>query len=106
MKRPLDEVENLVAVRQAFLTAHQNSAYAKQYTELVEAMAQAEQRATGTSRLTVAVASYYFKLMAYKDEYEVARLYTDGEFLKKVDQMFEGDWKLTGSIRISVFKAV
>ena len=54
-------------------------------------VAQAEQRASGTSRLSVVVARYYFKLMAYKDEYEVARLCTDGEFLKKVDQMFEGD---------------
>ncbi|SSZ62812.1 indolepyruvate ferredoxin oxidoreductase [Bordetella pertussis] len=40
------------------------------------------------------MARYYFKLMAYKDEYEVARLYSDGEFLKRIDAQFEGDWKL------------
>jgi indolepyruvate ferredoxin oxidoreductase len=40
------------------------------------------------------VARNYFKLMAYKDEYEVARLYTDGEFIKRVGEQFEGDWKL------------
>jgi len=44
--------------------------------------------------LAIAVARYYFKLMAYKDEYEVARLYSDGEFVKKVSAQFEGDWKL------------
>ena len=43
------------------------------------------------ARLTEAVARYLFKLMAYKDEYEVARLYTDGAFLKQVEAEFDGD---------------
>src|SRR3546814_17831249 len=42
-----------------------------------------------------AVARYAYKLMAYKDEYEVARLYTDGNFLKKLNAQFEGDFKLS-----------
>jgi len=81
-------------VRKAFLTQYQNEAYAKQYTDLVDKVTHAEHEATGTNRLAIAVARYYFKLMAYKDEYEVARLYSDGEFVKKVSAQFEGDWKL------------
>ena len=48
----------------------------------------------GTTQLTEAVARYLFKLMAYKDEYEVARLHTDPAFLEQVDAQFEGDYKL------------
>ncbi|MDF8360884.1 indolepyruvate ferredoxin oxidoreductase family protein [Achromobacter anxifer] len=94
LKKPAGELERLVSVRKAFLTAYQNEAYARQYTELVDKVARAEREATGTNRLALAVARYYFKLMAYKDEYEVARLYSDGEFIKRVQAQFEGDWKL------------
>ncbi|OZI31688.1 indolepyruvate ferredoxin oxidoreductase [Bordetella genomosp. 10] len=87
-------VQALVRSRGEFLTQYQNAAYARGYEALVEQVAQVEQAATGTSRLTEAVARYYFKLLAYKDEYEVARLYTDGEFLDAVRRQFEGDWKL------------
>ena len=44
--------------------------------------------------MTAAVARYYYKLLAYKDEYEVARLYTDGDFKAKLDAQFEGDYKI------------
>ncbi|HEY0295886.1 MAG TPA: DUF6537 domain-containing protein, partial [Bordetella sp.] len=84
----------LVEHRMAFLTQYQNAAYAKRYRALVDKVAQAEQVTTGTNRLALAVARYYFKLMAYKDEYEVARLYSDGAFIKQIESMFEGDWKL------------
>ena len=94
LKKPSGELAQLVAVRKAFLTQYQNEAYAKQYTDLVDKVARAEQEATGTNRLAMAVARNAFKLMAYKDEYEVARLYSDGEFVKKVGEQFEGDWKL------------
>jgi len=87
-------VQALVRTRSDFLKQYQNAAYARGYEELVEQVAQAEQAATGTARLAEAVARYYFKLLAYKDEYEVARLYTDGEFLAAVNRQFEGDWKL------------
>jgi indolepyruvate ferredoxin oxidoreductase len=94
LKRPAGELERLVSVRKAFLADYQNAAYAKQYADLVDKVARAEREATGTNRLALAVARNYFKLMAYKDEYEVARLYTDGEFIKRVGEQFEGDWKL------------
>ncbi|QVQ25022.1 indolepyruvate ferredoxin oxidoreductase family protein [Achromobacter deleyi] len=94
LKKPAGELAQVVAVRKAFLTQYQDAAYAKRYTDLVDKVAHAEREATGTSRLALAVARYYFKLMAYKDEYEVARLYSDGEFIKRVGEQFEGDWKL------------
>jgi indolepyruvate ferredoxin oxidoreductase len=93
-KRPQGELADLIEHRSAFLTQYQNAAYAQRYRSLVDKVAQAEQAATGTDRLALAVARYYFKLMAYKDEYEVARLYSDGEFIKQVEAQFEGDWKL------------
>ncbi len=93
-KRPAGELGALARIRRAFLAQYQNEAYARRYQDLVDQVAAAEQAATGTTRLAEAVARYYFKLMAYKDEYEVARLYSDGEFLKRIDAQFEGDWKL------------
>ena len=69
----------MVARRVAFLTAYQNAAYAARYRRLVEkAQAVEAARAPGKTGLADAVARYLFKLMAYKDEYEVARLYADG----------------------------
>lgn len=94
LKRPGSELERLRTHRVALLTQYQNAAYARRYADLVDQVAVAEESACGTSRLALAVARYYYKLMAYKDEYEVARLYSDGEFLRKVAAQFEGDWKL------------
>lgn len=94
MKKPAGELAQVVAARKAFLTQYQDASYAKLYTDLVDKVAHAEREATGTSRLALAVARYYFKLLAYKDEYEVARLYSDGAFIKRVGEQFEGDWKL------------
>ncbi|MET0542231.1 MAG: indolepyruvate ferredoxin oxidoreductase family protein, partial [Variovorax sp.] len=89
-----DTVESLVKRRVEFLTGYQNAAYAAQYEAFVENVQQAEKSATGKTALTEAVARYLFKLMAYKDEYEVARLHTDRSFLDRVNGMFEGDFKL------------
>jgi indolepyruvate ferredoxin oxidoreductase len=50
---------------------------------------------SGSTALTEAVAKYLYKLMAYKDEYEVARLYSDGDFQRKLADTFEGDYRLT-----------
>jgi indolepyruvate ferredoxin oxidoreductase len=77
------------------LTAYQNSTYAARYRALVERVEQAEKsRARGMTGLADAVARNFYKLMAYKDEYEVARLYTDGEFLAKLRETFAGDTRL------------
>src|SRR5439155_11882844 len=88
--RNLDE---LVERRMKFLTAYQNADYAARYKNLVDRVRKFEGDKTGSSKLTEAVARYYHKLLAYKDEYEVARLHANGEFEKKIEGMFEGDYK-------------
>ena len=92
LSRSLDEV---VARRVAFLTEYQNARYAKRYSDFVAKVRAAETtKAPGSTALSEAVARYFFKLMAYKDEYEVARLYTSGEFKRQLAQQFEGDFKV------------
>ena len=91
VKRP--SLADMLAKRVDFLTAYQNAAYAQTYQAFVEKVRAAE-APLGKTLLTEAVARYLFKLMAYKDEYEVARLHTDTGFLNKVNGMFEGDFKL------------
>ena len=87
-----ESFEETVERRVKFLTAYQNAAYAARYRALVGKVKAVEAaRAPGHCELTEAVARYLFKLMAYKDEYEVARLYTDGAFLKQVETEFDGD---------------
>ncbi len=87
--------DEIVARRGAFLTAYQDAAYARRYEGLVRRVVDAETaRAKGQSGIAEAVARYYFKLLAYKDEYEVARLYADPAFLKTLRVQFEGDWRL------------
>jgi len=88
-------LDEKIARRVEFLTAYQNAAYAARYRGLVERLRKAEAaRTPGKSGLADAVAFDLFKLMAYKDEYEVARLYTDGTFLRRLGEQFEGDYKL------------
>ena len=84
-------VDALVAKREAFLTDYQNSSYAKRYSDVVARVQKAEAAWSKTS-LSEAVARNLFKLMAYKDEYEVARLHTNTAFLQKIGDMFEGDY--------------
>lgn len=86
----LDEV---IDRRVEFLTAYQSKPYARRYRTLVNKMREAEE-GIYKSGLTDAVARGLFKLMSYKDEYEVARLYTDGQFGAKVAEQFEGDYAL------------
>ncbi len=91
LSRNLDE---LLASRVDFLTGYQDAAYAARYQELVEKVRRIESERIGGSKLAEAVARYYAKLMAYKDEYEVARLHSDPAFRQKIEAMFEGDYKL------------
>jgi indolepyruvate ferredoxin oxidoreductase len=92
LSRNLDET---VARRRDYLVAYQDQAYARRYTDLVERVRRAENALLpGSCVLTEAVARGYFKLLAYKDEYEVARLYTDAEFARALNAAFEGEFKL------------
>ena len=88
--RTLDEI---VAGRVAHLTGYQNAALAQRYKVLVEKVRTVEQQ-TGESGLAEAVARNYAKLLAYKDEYEVARLFAEAAFKAQVDRQFEGDFSL------------
>jgi indolepyruvate ferredoxin oxidoreductase len=88
-------LDALLADRAAQLTAYQNAAYAARYSALVARVRTAEQAARpGSQSLTRAVASNLYKLMAIKDEYEVARLYTDGRFMARLRQQFDGQPRL------------
>ena len=107
-----DSLAHLIATRAEFLTGYQNADYAQTYQTFVQKVKTAEETlAKGVAKglvngvvqgapslkhlpLTEAVARYLFRLMAYKDEYEVARLHTDPAFHAKIAAMFEGDFKL------------
>ena len=93
LSQSLDE---MIARRADFLTAYQNAAYAGRYKALVEKARAAEADKTpGFTGLAEAVARYYFKLLAVKDEYEVARLYSGPEFRRGLREQFAGDYKLS-----------
>lgn len=92
--RAEETLDALIDHRTALLTAYQNAAYARRYTDLVARVRDAEARlgaAGQAGRLTRAVAQQYARLLAYKDEYEVARLYTDGTFGQALAQAFDGE---------------
>jgi indolepyruvate ferredoxin oxidoreductase len=92
ISRTLDEI---VARRVAFLTDYQDAAYARRYAELVSKVRAAETaKLPGSTKLSEAVARYAFKLMAYKDEYEVARLYAQPAFWDEIARTFDGDYKV------------
>jgi indolepyruvate ferredoxin oxidoreductase len=94
LHRPL-KLADLIARRVEMLTQYQDAAYARQYTDFVERVRMAEEKALpGQDSLTRAVAQGLFKLMAYKDEYEVARLHSDAAFLSSIGEKFEGDYRL------------
>ena len=87
-------VDELIARRAEFLTAYQDADYAAQYRQLAQRVRDAEAQFGKGTGLAEAVAKGLFKLMAYKDEYEVARLHADPAFADRIAGMFEGDYKL------------
>ncbi|QBE63576.1 indolepyruvate ferredoxin oxidoreductase family protein [Pseudoduganella lutea] len=97
-------LESIVRKRVEFLTGYQDAAYAGRYQQFVEQVRERE-RALGmpSTRLSVAVAKSLAKLMAYKDEYEVARLYTDGRFVEQLKAQFEGDFALKFNLAPPIF---
>jgi len=88
-------LEQLVTQRVEFLTQYQHQRYAEDYRHFVKRIRLAEQSVSQSTRLAEAVARYLFKLMAYKDEYEVARLHTDDNFVKKLQQQYEPGFEVT-----------
>jgi indolepyruvate ferredoxin oxidoreductase len=91
---PATALEDIIAKRVADLTLYQDAAYAARYETSVRAILSTEQKVmAGSERLALSVAKYLYKLMAIKDEYEVARLYTDGRFEKALHAQFDGDFK-------------
>ena len=101
VKRTLEE---MTAFRADFLTDYQDQAYSRRYLADVERVGAAEAESfPGAHELTEAFAKGLFKLMAYKDEYEVARLYTDGEFAKAIKDQFEGEPSLKISLAPPMF---
>jgi indolepyruvate ferredoxin oxidoreductase len=88
-------LDEIVAHRTELLTRYQDAKYAERYRSLVARVAEREKAASpGSDALARAVARGYAKLLAYKDEYEVARLYTDGSFAAQVAREFEGEVRL------------
>ena len=99
----LDEV---IARRRAELVKYQDEAYARRYERAVARVREAESRVVpGSTALAEAAARGLFKLMAYKDEYEVARLYADGAFRARVAAAFEGDYRLEVHLAPPLFAA-
>jgi indolepyruvate ferredoxin oxidoreductase len=88
-------LEERIARRCDYLTDYQDAGYAARYRALVERVRLAESRlAAGSARFTDAVARAYFRLLACKDEYEVARLFADPAFARALAERFEGDYRL------------
>ncbi len=96
-RRLSTSLDETIARRVDFLVDYQDKRYAARYRERVERVREAERRLVGDGALalTEAVARNLFKLMAYKDEYEVARLYTNGAFRDRLNEQFEGDFRLS-----------
>ena len=92
--RPPQTLDQLIADREGRLVQYQNAAYAGRYSEMISRVRNADPRAEEADSLTRAAAKQLFRLMAYKDEYEVARLYGNGDFRRKLEEKFEGDFEL------------
>ncbi|GHF26912.1 indolepyruvate ferredoxin oxidoreductase [Kordiimonas sediminis] len=93
---PITDLDDIIAHREKHLTDYQNASLAKKYRTLVDKV-RATEKALGVSdlKVTKAVAIQYAKILSYKDEYEVARLYSTPEFRAKLKAQFEGDLKLS-----------
>jgi indolepyruvate ferredoxin oxidoreductase len=92
--RDAETPAQLMAGHVDFLTQYDGAAYAKRYRDLLDRVAVADQQRQANGRLTKAVALSYFKLLAIKDEWEVARLYCSDAFAQQLTSTFEGDFKL------------
>jgi len=101
-----ESFEQALERRTASLRGYQNEALAHRYRALVDRVGVAEQRVSSGNALAFAAARGYFKLLAYKDEYEVARLYTNGEFQRWLAAQLEGDYRLEVQLAPPLFARV
>ena len=92
--RRLERVEEIVADRRKRLVSYQGKALAERYATVVERAKAADAKVGAKGRLATAVARYYYKLLANKDEFEVARIYSSQAFRKEVEAQFEGDYQI------------
>ncbi|MEM7407703.1 MAG: indolepyruvate ferredoxin oxidoreductase family protein [Pseudomonadota bacterium] len=103
---PAPTLDQQIAERAEWLTDYQNAAYGARYRQLLDTVRAAEQRvAPGSQALTRAVTRYAYKVMAYKDEYEVARLYTDGTFEAALGDQFDAGYTLSFHLAPPLFAA-
>ncbi|WP_262694737.1 indolepyruvate ferredoxin oxidoreductase family protein [Kordiimonas aquimaris] len=98
-----ETLEEIVSRRSAFLTDYQNVAYAQSYESFVTEVASKTEGLPDGDAFAQTTARYLFKLMAYKDEYEVARLYTDGQFKEKLSKEFTGNFKIKFNMAPPIF---
>jgi indolepyruvate ferredoxin oxidoreductase len=91
---PPASLSEIVHDRMNRLTQYQNEGYANAYGARIDTIGAVDPRAEQADSITEIAARHLYKLMAYKDEYEVGRLFSDGEFLEKLHQQFEGDFEL------------
>jgi indolepyruvate ferredoxin oxidoreductase len=101
---PIADLGTLVEHRAQMLTAYQDAAYAARYRAVVQSVAVAESaRLKGMTGLAETVARTLYRLMAYKDEYEVARLYADPEFRRSLEAQFEGKYRIEFNLAPPLF---
>ena len=100
----INDFEEKFIDRYNFLIEYQNKKYADQYKELVDYVKKHEENIkVDVKKFSNAVAINYFKLMSYKDEYEVARLYSNNEFISKINETFEGNFQINFHLSPPVF---
>jgi indolepyruvate ferredoxin oxidoreductase len=95
MNENVDGLDRIIAKRIAYLEDYQNLAYAERYKSVLDRIIKVENETMGgATTLSKVVAQSYHKVLAYKDEYEVARLYTNGDFIKELKAQFSGNYKV------------
>ncbi|WP_206781586.1 indolepyruvate ferredoxin oxidoreductase family protein [Burkholderia metallica] len=92
--RRLERIEDIVADRRRRLVSYQSETLAGRYVAVVERAKRADAQIGAQGRLAKAVARYYYKLLANKDEFEVARIYSSHAFRQEIDAQFEGDYRI------------
>ena len=99
-----EDLTSILAFRVKYLTDYQDAATAHRYKRYILQLAAQEQQIDPNSeRLSKVVAKVYFKLLAYKDEYEVARLYSNGDFARQLQANFSGDYKVNFQLAPEIF---